>query len=110
MSVYVFGGNLGLAQITSSRVDGLPPGSACAIYMYDNRRPVPIPWIASAISGGAAIVGYIAVIHHPELISTSRWILTLGITGFGLLSESLVALSQHQVPPIQRFLSYPFLR
>lgn len=110
MAAFVFGGGFGLAQITSSRVDGLLLGSACAIYMYEHRRPVPMKWIFSAICGGVTMLAYIAAFHHPELISTSIWILTVGITGFALLSGSLVALSQHHSPPIQVFLSHPFLR
>lgn len=110
LSLYVFGGGFGLAQITSSRVDGLFLGSACALYMYQHHRPVPIRWIVWSFSGGAAIMGYIALFHHPELISTSKWILTLGITGYALLAGSVVALSQHHVPPLQRVLAHPFLR
>jgi peptidoglycan/LPS O-acetylase OafA/YrhL len=110
MSAYVFGGNFGLAQITTSRVDGLLLGSACAIYMYQHHRPVPLRWIVWALCGGASIMGYIVVFHHAELVSPSRWILTFGISGFALLSGSVVALSQHHAPPIQRFLTYPLLR
>ena len=110
VSAFVFGGHFGLAQITSSRVDGLLLGAACAIYMHQHQRPVPVSWIVWASSVGAAIMGYIVVFHHAELIVTSRWILTLGITGYALLSGSLVALSQHRLRPIQGFLTHPILR
>lgn len=110
MSAHFFGGNFGLAQITSSRVDGLLLGSACAIFMYRRKRPVPIRWIVAAICAGTAIMGYIAAFHHPELLSPSKWMLTLGITGFALLSGSLVALSQYHFPLIQLLLSQPLLR
>ena len=110
MSVHFFGGNFGLAQITSSRVDGLLLGSACAIFMYRHKRPVPLRWIVAAMIGGSSIMCYVAAFHHPELLSPSRWMLTLGITGLALLSGSLVALSQHHVSMIQHVLSQSVLR
>ena len=55
-------------------------------------------------------MAYIAVFHHAELTSPSRWILTLGITGFALISGSLVAISQYHSPLVQGFLTHPLLR
>ncbi len=110
MSQHYFGGSFGLAQITSSRVDGLLLGALCALYMHRNKRPVPMSYIIAAISIGTMIVVFIAVFHHSELVSTSTWILTVGITGFALLSGALVAVSQHHIPFMQRILTYPPLR
>jgi peptidoglycan/LPS O-acetylase OafA/YrhL len=105
LSWYFFGDSFGLAQITSSRVDGLLLGSACAIYMHQNKKPVPIKWIKAGSSIGAGIMVYVAIFHRAELTATARWILTIGITGFALLSASLVALSQYRIPLIQRLLT-----
>jgi len=110
LSVSYFSGAFGLAQLTTSRIDGLLLGSACAIYQFLHSRPVPIRWISRATIVGLAIIAYIALFHHVELISTSVWILTFGITGFALLSMSLVALSQHHVEVVQRLLTFHWLR
>jgi peptidoglycan/LPS O-acetylase OafA/YrhL len=110
MSVFFFGGDFGLAQITSSRVDGLLLGALCALYMQQTQRHVPMKYIVPALSVGAMILGFIAIFHHSELVGTSRWILTVGITGFALLSGSLVAISQHHVPFVQRILTISPLR
>lgn len=45
-----FGGHFGLAQITTSRVDGLLIGAAIAVYMFRRKRPVPMGWIAAGAS------------------------------------------------------------
>jgi peptidoglycan/LPS O-acetylase OafA/YrhL len=110
LSYDYFGNSFGLAQITSSRVDGLFAGGACAIYMFRNRRPVPMRWIIASASGGVAIIGYIALFHTVELVSTGKWITTIGITGFALLSASLVAVSQHHIPFVHRILTSNWLR
>ncbi len=110
LSYRYFGDNFGFAQITSSRVDGLFVGAACAVYMFQNDRPVPMRWIVAAASLGAAIVAYIAVFHPLELVATGRWILTLGITGYALLSGALVAISQHRIRFINRILTLSWLR
>ncbi len=110
LSYFYFGGEFGLAQITSSRIDGLFLGAACALYMYQFRQPVPMKWIKPALAGGVAIMAYIVLFHHRELVGTSVWILTFGITGYALLSASLVALSQHHIPALQRLLTAGPLR
>jgi peptidoglycan/LPS O-acetylase OafA/YrhL len=105
-----FGINFGLAQITSSRVDGLFLGAACAIYMYRHRTHVPLRWIIASGSGGLMIMGYIAVFHHGELVGTKNWMTTLGITGFALLSAALVAVSPYHLKVIDRVLNLRWLR
>jgi len=110
MSAYFFGDNFGLAQITSSRMDGLLLGSACAIYMHQQKRPVPVKYILASIFVGASVILFIGIFHHTELVSTSKWILTIGITGFALLSGAMVALSQHHIAPIQKILALSWLR
>lgn len=112
LSIHYFGGSFGLAQITSSRVDGLLLGAACAVYMFKHKRPVPMQWIVVSGSIGAIIVAWIALFHTSELVDTGsgRWILTLGITGFALLSGTVVAISQHHIPFIQRILTLRWLR
>jgi peptidoglycan/LPS O-acetylase OafA/YrhL len=108
--VYYFGESFGLAQITSSRVDGLLLGAACAVYMFKHKKPVPMRWIVASGSLGSLIVAWIAIFHNSELVSTGKWILTFGITGFALLSGTVVALSQHYIPFIQRTLTLRWLR
>ncbi|HEX3662694.1 MAG TPA: acyltransferase [Acidobacteriaceae bacterium] len=110
LSALFFGGNFGLAQLTSSRVDALFLGSGTALYMYRFGRPVPLRWIQWALYAGAAIMLYIAAFHHQELVGTSTWILTIGITGYALISGALVALSQHHIPAVQRWLTLRPLR
>jgi peptidoglycan/LPS O-acetylase OafA/YrhL len=110
LSIHYFGGSFGLAQITSSRVDGLLLGAACAVYMFKHKRPVPMRWIVLSGSIGSIIVAWIAIFHNSELVDTGSWILTLGITGFALLSGTVVAVSQHYIPLIQRILTLRWLR
>lgn len=107
---YYFGNNFGLAQITSSRVDGLLAGAACAVFMFRHKRPVPMRWIYGSAIGGAIIMGYIALFHSGELVATGKWMTTVGISGFALLSAALVAVSQHHIPFIQRVLTLGWLR
>jgi peptidoglycan/LPS O-acetylase OafA/YrhL len=110
LSYRYFGVDFGLAQLTSSRVDGLFLGAACAIYMFRHKRPVPMRWICAAAACGTLILAYIAVFHSTELISTRNWMTTLGITGFALLAGSLVAVSQHRVGFIDRILTLRWLQ
>lgn len=110
LSYHYFGGDFGLAQITTSRVDGLFAGAACALYMFKHKAPVPMRWIIISASVGLGIMGYIALFHRKELISTGAWIITLGITGFALLSAAVVAVSQHNIPFIRRILTMGWLR
>lgn len=110
LSYVYFGPNFGLAQLTSSRVDGLFIGAACAVYMFRHKRPVPMRWIAASAALGALIMGYIVVFHHGELAGTAGWMTTFGISGFALLSGSLVAASQHRIPLLHGFLTANWLR
>ncbi|MGC2448217.1 MAG: acyltransferase [Candidatus Sulfotelmatobacter sp.] len=110
LSLRYFGTNFGLAQITSSRVDGLFLGAACAIYMYRHRQQVPLRWIIASVSGGLMIMGYIVVFHHSELIGTKNWMTTLGITGFALLSGALVAVSPYRLKSVNYVLNLRWLR
>ena len=110
LSLHYFGTNFGLAQITSSRVDGLFLGAACAIYMFRHARPVPLRWIIASASVGVMIMGYIAAFHHHELVGTENWMTTLGITGFALLSGSLVAISPYHIKWINQVLTMAWLR
>ena len=110
LCIHYFGESFGLAQITSSRVDGLLLGAACAVYMSKNKRPVPVRWIVVSGSIGSMSVAWIAIFHNSELVTPGSWILTLGITGFALLSGAIVALSQHHIPFIQRMLTLRWLR
>jgi peptidoglycan/LPS O-acetylase OafA/YrhL len=105
-----FKGEIGLAQMTSSRIDGLFLGAACAVYMFEYKRPVPMRWIVAAASVGAAIMGFITVFHHNELVATWTWMTTIGISGFALLSVALVAISQYHFPLLQRALTFRWLR
>lgn len=108
-SIRYFGTDIGLAQITSSRVDGLFLGAACAIYMHRYGRNVPLRWIIASSSIGMTIMGYITVFHHSELIGTKNWMTTIGITGFALLSVSLVAIAPYHVGLINRVLNLRWL-
>ncbi len=110
ISYCYFGDSFGLAQITSSRVDGLFLGAACALYMFSNKKPVPMAWIRGAAIAGAGIMGYIVLFHRGELIGTAKWMTTLGITGFALLSAAIVAASQHHFPALDRILTMSWLR
>lgn len=107
---HYFGDNFGLAQITSSRVDGLFIGAACAVFMFRHKRPVPLRWIVGSAIGGVIILGYIALFHRGELVATGKWMTTVGISGFALISGALVALSQHRIPFLQRVLTFNLLR
>jgi peptidoglycan/LPS O-acetylase OafA/YrhL len=110
LSLHYFGTSFGLAQITSSRVDGLFLGAACAIYMFRHKRPVPMRWIVASGSVGLMIMAYIAAFHHRELVGTQNWMTTLGITGFALLSGALVAISPHHIKWIDHVLTLEWLR
>jgi peptidoglycan/LPS O-acetylase OafA/YrhL len=109
VSAWLLGDSVGLIHITLSRVDGLFLGSACALFTHMYKRPVPINILIAGLSLGISIVAFIAVFHHAELTSTSYWILTIGITAYGLISGSLVGLSQHRFPALQIALTNPLL-
>jgi|SRR5580658_151660 peptidoglycan/LPS O-acetylase OafA/YrhL len=110
LSLHYFGISFGLAQITSSRVDGLFLGSACAIYVFRHKRPVPMRWIIASGAVGLMIMGYIVAFHHHELVGTENWMTTLGITGFALLSGALVAISPYHIKWIDHVLTMSWLR
>ncbi|MGA8272372.1 MAG: acyltransferase [Candidatus Sulfotelmatobacter sp.] len=110
LALHYFQGSFGLAQMTSSRVDGLFVGATCAIYLFQHKKPVPKRWIIASASIGLIIMGYIAAFHHNELVGTSYWMTTVGITGFALLSGALVAIAPHQIKFINRVLNLGWLR
>jgi peptidoglycan/LPS O-acetylase OafA/YrhL len=104
-----FDNQVGLVQITSSRVDGLFMGAICSIYMFLRKRPVPMGSIIVCGSAGSAILGYIAIFHRYELVSRALWMGTIGITGYALLSTALVAISQHKLPFVQKVLTLKWM-
>lgn len=110
LSFHYFGTSFGLAQITSSRVDGLFLGAACAIHMFRHRKNVPMRWIIASSSVGLAIMGYIAAFHHRELVGVQNWMTTLGITGFAFLSSALVAVSRYHIKSINHVLTLGWLQ
>jgi len=69
-----------------------------------------MPFILAAAAVGSGIMTYIVLFHRIELVSTSFWILTFGITGYALLAGALVAISQHHIPFLQRILTQGWLR
>jgi peptidoglycan/LPS O-acetylase OafA/YrhL len=110
LCIHYFRSSFGLVQFTSSRVDGLLLGAACAIYMFEHRTPVPIRWIIASAAIGTAIMGSIVLFRPQELVATGGWIMTFGISAFALLSTALVAISQHQIPWVERALTLNWLR
>lgn len=105
-----FGGQFGLLQLTSSRVDGLLMGAICATYMHFRKKPLPMSWIAAIGAAGAVIMAVIAVADTKELVETGRWMGMVGSTGFALLSMALVAASQHPLPWLKRCITLSWLR
>jgi peptidoglycan/LPS O-acetylase OafA/YrhL len=105
LEVHYFRGSFGLGQITTSRVDGLFAGAAIAAYIKVNKRPVPPALTAITGAAGLAALGYIGVFHPIEFLGTDKWMTTLGITAFALVSAALVAASQSQIPTINRVLT-----
>ncbi|MGC1870142.1 MAG: acyltransferase [Acidobacteriaceae bacterium] len=94
--------------LTTSRMDGLLVGVALAILL--RRGQIPLRWIYASLGLGAAIIGYIALFHHTELIATYFYMPTIGITGFSLLSGGFLALSQHRILWLRRILNARWLR
>jgi peptidoglycan/LPS O-acetylase OafA/YrhL len=105
-----FGNQSGILHLTTSRVDGLLMGAACSVYMLLRKKPVSKGWIIACGSVGSAILGYIAIFHVNELMGTAKWMETLGITGYALLSTALVAVSQHKIPFVQNVLTLRWLQ
>ena len=108
---YAFGIQIQMMQMTTSRMDGLLAGSFCALYMHSQRRLIPLRWISSAMAVGATTLAFIVVkTSGYELISTGKYMHTIGVTGFALLSSSLVALSQYRFRWLQQPLCTGWLR
>jgi peptidoglycan/LPS O-acetylase OafA/YrhL len=105
-----FGNQFGLLQITPSRVDGLFMGAICSIYMFSRKKPVPMGWIIACGTVGSCIMLYIAVFHRQEFVGPDKWLATVGITAFALLSTALVAVSQHKISFITRLLTLRWLQ
>ncbi|HEY0306938.1 MAG TPA: acyltransferase [Acidobacteriaceae bacterium] len=98
-------------RMTPTRMDGLLVGAACALLMTERKSALPMSWIRAALLSGGVIILFIAVwTHGHELIATSTWMQTIGVTGFALLGGGLLALSQHHPPMLQRVLTLRPLR
>ena len=108
--VHIHGIDFRVMMLTTSRLDGLIIGAACALFMHAQKRPVPLTWIAYAFAAGTAIIGYIALFHRAELLGTAFYMHTIGVTGFALISGSLVAVSQYRFRVLQVPLTIPLLR
>ena len=108
---YVYGTNFALMELTTSRMDGLLAGSFCALYTHSQRKLLPLRWISSAMAVGATTLTFIVVkTSGSELIGTGKYMHTIGVTGFALLSSSLVALSQYRFRWLQQPLCAGWLR
>jgi peptidoglycan/LPS O-acetylase OafA/YrhL len=108
--VHVHPDDFSIFILPTSRADGLVIGAACAIYTGAKSSPVPRPWIAAACGLSLFILGYIVVFHPHELIATSNYTYTIGVTGIALLAGSAVAWSQHRPPFVHRVLTARWLR
>jgi peptidoglycan/LPS O-acetylase OafA/YrhL len=106
--VHRFGTDFGVMNLTTSRIDGLLLGSYLA---FESRRgPIRPAWRLSTFAAGAALIGYIAIRHTDELSATGIYMHTFGVTGFALISASLVAWSQASPPFLMKTLTAPWLR
>jgi peptidoglycan/LPS O-acetylase OafA/YrhL len=94
--------------LTTSRMDGLLVGAILAILL--RRGQISLQWIYLLLGVGTALIGYIAIFHHTELIATYYYMPTLGITGFAFLSGGLLALSQHPIAWLRQVLTVGWLR
>lgn len=97
------GGDYGFIHLTITRIDGLLVGAIGAILTHRMGK-IPLSVIYSALSVGGAIIGYIALFHHHELVATYKYMETAGFTGFALLSGGLIGLSQYPRPGLLRLL------
>jgi peptidoglycan/LPS O-acetylase OafA/YrhL len=108
LMVHRFAEDFTAMALTTSRMDGLLVGVILAILL--RRGQIPRRWIYLCLGVGAAIIGFIAVFHHNELIATYFYMPTIGITGFSLLSGGLLALSQHRIVWLRYLLEARWLR
>lgn len=106
--VHRFAEDFTAMALTSSRIDGLLIGVMLAIFF--RHGIVRMRWILMMLASGGAIIGYIALRHHHELIDTYLYMPTIGITGFALLSGGFLALSQHPIGWLRRMLTARWLR
>jgi peptidoglycan/LPS O-acetylase OafA/YrhL len=106
--VHKFAYDFTAMALTTSRMDGLLVGVILAILL--RRGQIPLRWIYLGLGVGGAILGFIAVFHHTELIGTYLYMPTIGITGFALLSGGLLALSQHRIVWVRLVLEAGWLR
>lgn len=102
------GGDYGFIHLTITRMDGLLVGAIGAILTYRMGK-IPLWLVYSALSLGGAIIGYIALFHHHELVATYIYMETAGFTGFALLSGGLIGLSQYPRPRLLRVLRAKWL-
>jgi peptidoglycan/LPS O-acetylase OafA/YrhL len=103
-----FGADFGLMQLTTSRMDGLLIGSALAI--QSKKGPIPLWWSYSEAAVGGIIISYIALFHRSELISTDKFMPTIGVAGFALLSGALLGFSQRSFSRLLPILNMRWLR
>lgn len=94
--------------LTTSRMDGLLVGAILAILL--RRGQIRLRWVYLLLGVGTALIGYIAIFHHTELVCTYFYMPTLGITSFAFLSGGLLALSQHPIAWLHRVLTAGWLR
>ncbi|MGH9615513.1 MAG: acyltransferase family protein [Acidobacteriaceae bacterium] len=106
--VHRYAESLGAMVMTTSRMDGLLVGAILAVLL--RRGQIPLRWISLCLGIGAAIIGFIAVFHHTELIDTYFYMPTIGITGFSLLCGGFLALSQHPIGWLRSALNAGWLR
>ncbi|HET9100292.1 MAG TPA: acyltransferase [Acidobacteriaceae bacterium] len=106
--VHRFAEDFTAMTLTTSRIDGLLIGAIVAILL--RKGPIQLRGIYIALGLGAAIIGYIALFHHRELLGTYFYMPTIGITGFSLLAGGLLALSQHQIGWLRWILTAKWLR
>ena len=106
--VHRYAESLGAMVLTTSRMDGLLIGAILAILL--RRGQIPLRWIYLILGAGGALIGYIALFHHTELIATYFYMPTIGVTGFALLAGGLLALSQHPIGWLRRILDARWLR
>lgn len=106
--VHLYRGDFTAMALTTSRVDGLLVGVILGILL--RRGQIALRWIYLMLATGGAIIAFIALFHHHELVATYFYMPTIGITGFSLLAGGLLALSQHRIVWLRRILEARWLR
>jgi peptidoglycan/LPS O-acetylase OafA/YrhL len=94
---HVTGMDIGALQFPLSRLDGLFLGAAIALYRELYGATVPWRWAKISFGLGAAMLLFIGIFHIEEYRGLGINIATYGVTGFVLMSASLVVASQQCV-------------